>query len=131
MKLNIEIINHTKFDTSKIDIDKIKLELIQKLAKKIPDGNFSICIHLIKKNQIQKINAKFRNIQKPTDVLSFPIYKNLKKINSKQKDINLGDIFICPKIAKLNAKIDNHDELFEIIFLLKHGFKHLIGIHHK
>ena len=78
--------------------------------------------------EIKKLNKKFRNKDKTTDVLSFPFQtrskflKNLKKEN----EIYLGDIII-----NLN-KIKNRNNQFQIEFdrLWIHGLVHLLGYDH-
>ena len=87
--------------------------------------------------QIQKMNTEFRGIERSTDVLSFP---NLNKA-AKQKltdfeaekvdgQLFLGDIVICKKRAKQQAKEYGHGKNREICFLALHGFLHLLGYDH-
>ncbi len=120
------------------DLPKIDKSLSNKIINftdtKIINHNIKdleINIHFVSKKKMRLINNKFRNIDKPTDVLSFPIYENIKQINSSHEQyIVLGDIFICPAVAKeqisKNSSLDT-----EIGILALHGLKHLVGIHHK
>jgi len=80
---------------------------------------------------IKKLNYKFKNKNKPTDVLSFPYYtkKNMKKY-FKEKKIYLGDIAISYEyiFLKNNSYLSNKEILIKTFI---HGFLHLLGFDHK
>lgn len=75
---------------------------------------------------IKKLNKNFRGIDKPTDVLSFPI----KKETFKAKARVLGDVVISVETAVKQAKELKHSPELEIVFLLIHGLLHLHGYDH-
>ena len=81
-------------------------------------------------NYIKKLNYKFRNKNKPTDVLSFPYHakKELKKY-FKEKKIYLGDIAISYEyiFIKKNKYLSNQKVLIKTFI---HGFLHLLGFDH-
>jgi len=88
-----------------------------------------IAILLTNNKKIKLLNKKFRNKNKPTDILSFPFFdkKNIKKI-SKDKKFYLGDIIISyEEFSKKNKK--NYSDGFVKIFI--HGFLHLLNFDHK
>ncbi|BAL80948.1 rRNA maturation RNase YbeY [Caldisericum exile] len=83
-----------------------------------------ISIALLSKNAIRELNKKYRNKDKPTNVLSFQIdYK-------KGKDL-YGEILISPEVAHEEAKKlgNNFNDYF--IFLIIHGVLHLLGYDHE
>jgi probable rRNA maturation factor len=82
-------------------------------------------VELVSKNKIQEINRKFRNLDKPTDVLSFPA----AEFPAEQR--LYGTIFLSCDIIKLHAKNDGKTFQAEFDFILNHGLDHLLGIHHK
>lgn len=130
MQINIAYNNQTK---NKIDYESISTKFHTFIKKRIKPSfdNIEVGIHFISPRDIQTLNIKFRNIDKPTDVLSFPVYDNLQKSKCIiDHEINLGDIFICVDIAKNQAKKNNISTNKEIETLAIHGLKHLIGIHH-
>lgn len=89
-------------------------------------------VNYISSAKIKTLNSRYRHIDKSTDVLSFPIYKNIKQIQaSPNLTNNLGDIFVCLPEAKKNAQEKNISLDEEIIFLIVHGLKHLLGFHHR
>ena len=81
-------------------------------------------------NEVKKLNRKFRNKNKTTDVLSFPFYgkKDLQHILKKEKEIYLGDIII-----NLNKVKNKKKKIFisELNKLCIHGLIHLYGHDHK
>lgn len=83
---------------------------------------------------IQKFNREYRQIDKPTDVLSFPMFEKeeierLKKNKNSARDA-LGSIAIAiPKVEE-QAKEYGHSFQRELAYLLVHGFYHLMGYDH-
>ena len=77
---------------------------------------------------MKKLNKKFRNQNKPTDVLSFPFFSsnNLKFI--KQKKIYIGDVATSYEIINSRSKKKNF--LLEFDKAWVHGLLHLIGYNH-
>ena len=83
---------------------------------------------------IQKINAKYRGIDKQTDVLSFPMF-NKEEIDSIKKDKKnyeevLGDIIISIPKVKEQAREYGHSFERELAYMCVHGFYHLMGYDH-
>lgn len=98
--------------------DDIEQTIFKVLKDQNLEGIFEIDIKIVDKNEIQKLNKKYRQVDAPTDVLSFPIQK---KVESDIKTpILLGDIIICPEMAEA-----------DIIELIQHATLHLLGYHHK
>tara|TARA_Y100001970_G_C13892872_1_gene679642 strand:- start:45 stop:503 length:459 start_codon:yes stop_codon:yes gene_type:complete len=82
-------------------------------------------IYLTNNKNMKALNKKFRNRNKPTDVLSFPFNK---KINSK-KNVYLGDIAISYEIINKRSKNSNFFLEFDKMWI--HGYLHLLGYNHK
>lgn len=94
------------------------------------EGNLYISIILSNRTYIQKINKQYRNIDKVTDVLSFPMFEKEEIPLFKDKKEVLGDIVICiPKIEE-QAKEYGHSVMREFAYMLVHGFYHLMGYDH-
>ena len=91
-----------------------------------------------KKNRIKELNNLYRKVDRETDVLSFPMLdivypqsvKDFKEEYAPDGSLYLGDIVICPKIAKKQAKQYGHSKKREIGFLALHGFLHILGYDH-
>ena len=82
-------------------------------------------------SEIKKLNTKFRNKNKSTDVLSFPFYskKKLAQLIKKEKDIYLGDIIINLKEIKNKNNKTQFKKNFDYLWI--HGLLHLFGHKHK
>lgn len=79
---------------------------------------YELSLIIVGKKKIQELNRKYRGINKPTDILSFPL-----------SDV-FGEIYINPEMTKLEAKkFDRNYENF-FAFLLIHGLVHLKGFDH-
>ena len=116
------------------------LELIEKvlgqafIKEKIDDLNLYINIILTNPENIRNINRQYRNIDKETDVLSFPMFEKeeLEKMQIKGNEIQepLGDIVISIEKVEQQAKEYGHSFERELSYMLIHGFYHLIGYDH-
>lgn len=79
---------------------------------------------------IKNLNQTHRNLDKKTDVLSFPQYVDLKVAVKNEPYINLGDVVISTDTALDQAKDYNHSLEREIGFLFAHSMFHLMGYDH-
>jgi len=114
--------------------EMIVKKVIQKCfeVEKINPTSLYVCVTLTTPENIRKINKKYRDIDKPTDVLSFPMFekKELEKLcNLKEKYI-LGDIIISIPKVKQQAIEYEHSFERELAYMLVHGFYHLRGYDH-
>lgn len=79
---------------------------------------------------IHKINREYRNIDRATDVLSFPMFQPDEIKEAKKREEVLGDIIVCIPIVKKQAIEYEHSEEREFAYMLVHGFYHLMGYDH-
>ena len=105
------------FENEKMD----KLELYVSITLTVP-------------SVIQEINKKYRNIDKPTDVLSFPMFEKqeLDEMIKNKYEFNdiLGDLIISiPKVEE-QATQYGHSFERELAYMCVHGFYHLMGYDH-
>ena len=104
-------------------------------VEKIENTGLYVSVTLTNAEEIKKINKKHRNIDKATDVLSFPMFerKEIEKIISKKENLNkdiLGDIVVSVEQVKKQAKEYNHSFERELSYMIVHGFYHLMGYDH-
>jgi len=111
-------------------INNPKLYIRKKLAKlgkmkllKNKSKNYTVLLTNNKK--MKELNKKFRNKNKPTDVLSFPLSNKIKN----KKNLYLGDIAISYEIV--NKRSINSNFFVEFDKLWIHGYLHLLGYDHK
>ena len=87
----------------------------------------SAAITFVTNDEIQKLNKKFRKIDKETDVLSFC---SGEAVSGLGEEIYLGDIVISFEKAVLQAESFNHSLKRELAFLTAHSVLHLLGYDH-
>lgn len=124
------------------DQDKFKISYEQKILVRRAvestleyegyQNNAEISVTFTDNEKIQKINNEFRGIDKPTDVLSFPLteYEDSNVPFADELDGNLGDIVISLERAKEQAEEFGHSFEREIAFLTVHSMLHLLGYDH-
>ncbi len=95
--------------------------------------NFHFTVHSLNESESKKLNQKTFNTNKPTDVLSFPLYNDIEAINQldQSMDEDMGDMFICRNVIKKNAEIYDKDFVEELQYIVIHGLLHLIGYSHQ
>lgn len=122
-----------------IDI-KDYIEKIVKQALELNSISFeNVCISIssASKEEINKLNLEYRNIDRPTDVLSFPIFereeieefKNIPE-DKKLKEVELGDIVLCMDIIYSQSIEYGTGIIREVLYMITHGVCHLLGYDH-
>ncbi|MBQ8908753.1 MAG: rRNA maturation RNase YbeY [Clostridia bacterium] len=120
----------------------------RKLIKRIYDqalittGNnvdgLELTVSFVDEKTIQQYNNQYRQVDRATDVLSFPMLNIVypQKVKEFVEDvlpngeIYLGDVVICKKVAKKQAKEYGHSLKREVGFLALHGLLHVLGYDH-
>jgi probable rRNA maturation factor len=80
-----------------------------------------VTVALVSDARIQGLNRQFRQVDKATDVLSFP---------ADEPD-TLGDVVIARGVARRQARHAGHDFPTELRVLALHGLLHLLGYDHE
>jgi len=101
---------------------KINLSEIEKIAEVITDKAFELII--VDNETIQQLNKEYRNIDKPTDVLSFPL-------DVVCENMPIGTIIISADKVIEKSKELGHSIEDEFKLLLIHGLLHLSGYDHE
>ena len=113
-------------------------ELINKVVSEcfvienLNNSNVYISIILTTPKNIRELNRKYRNIDKETDVLSFPMFEKneIPKLKNIEYEEALGDIVISIDRVKEQAEEYNHSFERELAYMVVHGFYHLMGEDH-
>ncbi len=115
-------------------------------------ATFTIHLTMVDEVQMQDINNTHRQVNKPTDVLTFPLFdaqevttihqliqstvnasntsNTSNTVNTSNTTIPLGDIIICTPVALRQSITLGHSVTKEVAFLLIHGTLHLLGFDH-
>ena len=140
MKENCEIIYNGINANEKYEetIKKVVSKCFEKEGLK--NTNLYMSITLTLPEEIKEINRKYRNIDKATDVLSFPMFekneieqivgKSVKNVEEVEKIDILGDIVISIPRVYEQAEEYGHSFERELSYMVVHGFYHLMGYDH-
>ncbi len=110
MEEKFSIVNETKGKLPSLPFGQYKNKILGK--------NYELDLIFVDDKKIKSLNKTFRKKDSATDILSFPI------------DKNLGQIFICEKMAKKKAREFEREYNNFIAFLFIHGAVHLLGHEH-
>ncbi|MDD4377550.1 MAG: rRNA maturation RNase YbeY [Eubacteriales bacterium] len=122
------------FDEGQV-VENDVLELMTKAAtyaiefEKIDTERTEISVSFVEAEEIKDLNCQYRNIDKVTDVLSFPQFEDLNDL-PEEGELFLGDVVICKERAEEQAKEFGHSFKREIIYLFVHSVLHLVGYDH-
>ena len=101
----------------------------------LQNSKLYITVTLTTKENIKEINKEYRNIDRATDVLSFPMFEKdeleekIKNRDFEHVDV-LGDLVISIEKVKEQAEEYGHSFERELSYMLVHGFYHLMGYDH-
>ena len=134
--MNIYELEYLELEENK-EYEKIIEKVLKQCFKEenLENSQLYINIILTTPENIHKINKQYRNVDRETDVLSFPMYEKLeiddmvKNQKFEHEDI-LGDIVISIEKVKGQAIEYGHSFEREFAYMLVHGFYHLMGYDH-
>ncbi|MCP4897396.1 MAG: rRNA maturation RNase YbeY [bacterium] len=99
--------------------------LVRELLSRYDDGPYEVHVLMTGDTQIRVLNSTYREIDRATDVLSFPDGDRLPSGR-----VLLGEVIISIDAAKRQADEAGHSEGRELCELLLHGVIHLLGYDH-
>lgn len=136
--VNIIVSSDPRFQVSKFTIQSTILEVLQ--THRV-SGNVEIGVSIVGDRKMHEINRKYRGINSTTNILSFALQDPVSSsqlqhiprvgfVKAPDGVLRLGDILISyPEVIK-DATQEGVSIEDEIRFLVEHGMKHLLGLHH-
>ncbi|EGD52547.1 protein of unknown function UPF0054 [Thermoanaerobacter ethanolicus JW 200] len=131
-------------DNRQDKVDAINLEeLVEKVIKTVLEveeviDNVEVSVSFVDNEEIRKLNKYYRGIDKPTDVLSFPLaefeetYGEVEKIEEDSEEVQpIGDIVISLEKALEQSIEYGHSFEREVAYLTAHSMLHLLGYDHE
>lgn len=111
-----------------LGFDEIALSRLARhaLSEEDVDEGAELSLLFVEADHIRKLNARFAANDYPTDVLAFPMMED-----DEEGSLLLGDVVICPEVARKNAAELGHDLQQELANLVVHGTLHLLGYDHQ
>ena len=96
-------------------------------------NNFIFFLHSVSNQESKKLNMHYFKKNSPADVLTIPLYTNIKDIYNLKEDNEevLGDLFINRELIKKNALKYKKTMTEELQLVLIHGLLHLVGYSHE
>ena len=130
----------TEIEYLNVEPNEMYSELTEKVLKKcfetenLLDKNIYVSIIYTTPVDIQAYNKEYRNIDKATDVLSFPMFEKeeVEKLKQEKSIVTevLGDIIVNLSQVEMQADEYGHSFERELAYMLVHGFYHLMGYDH-
>ena len=136
MEHNITVVN----EVMQGEVDEIVAKAVSAtLESEKVEQKCDICVIITDDENIHELNLEHRDVDRPTDVLSFPMMElspgQKIEVNPLELDesgaVMLGDIVISLDRAKAQAEEYGHSVEREISFLTVHGMLHLLGYDHE
>jgi probable rRNA maturation factor len=120
-------------ETKNLTTQSIDGNFLKKIAKKVLEGEnkkeAQISLALVGQERMRKLNKRYLKKNRVTDVLAFG--KNQKFPIVPENKLWLGEIVICPREVKKNAKKFGQSFKKELSLCLIHGILHLLGYNHE
>lgn len=137
--VNIIVNTDSKFPVNKFAMQATVLEV---LKRHNVQENIEIGITIVGDRKMHEINKKYRGLDSTTNILSFsyedslPVsplmhFSKMGFVKAPDQVIRLGDILISYPEAQKDATSEGVSVEDELRYLVEHGTKHLLGIHHE
>lgn len=91
-------------------------------------SHMDVSVLLVDRQTVASLNSTYRGEEGPTDVLSFPL-DTPGEVPPGIPGV-LGDVVICPAVARQQAETAGHSTAEELRMLVVHGILHLLGMDH-
>lgn len=142
MKSNIQIDIDDKIikfvmerTNEKVDLKNVIYDIVENVLKEqnISADIIDVSIQSSSVDEIRNINNEYRNIDRATDVLSFPIFTKdeLQNLDNNIKEIELGDIILCLDVIEKQSIEYGTGIVREMLYMITHGMCHLTGHDHE
>lgn len=130
--IEIEFNNVSKSPIKKRFLEKITKKTITRICPlELGKKNISLSFASVSEKKMRALNKAYRRKNLPTDVLSFPEYKNKSEIKKVvDKKVFLGEIILCYNNIEKYCQKNKIDSKKEIAQVVSHGVLHLLGFRH-
>jgi probable rRNA maturation factor len=106
-------------------------------AESVDCDAVEVSLSFVSEDEIRALNGSYRDIDRVTDVLSFPQYTDVDALRAAVLAaggaalIPLGDVVICTARARAQARDCGHSAEREFVYLFVHSLLHLLGYDHE
>lgn len=128
MNIDFELINEVPSFNQ--EYREVYIKIIEETCQQLNiKEDIELSCIFVDDKKIHQINKEYRQVDRPTDVISFALEDN-ETILVEGMPRSLGDIFISINRAKVQAEQYGHSLKREMCFLFTHGLLHLLGFDH-
>lgn len=117
-------------DQQQIEVDDLDLEALAHHVlreQRVPD-DMEVSLLLVDEPAMADLNRVHMGVEGPTDVLAFPV--DAPGTTLPGEPALLGDVVVCPQVARRQAQEHGRDAVDEVRMLVVHGLLHLLGMDH-
>jgi probable rRNA maturation factor len=126
--VNVIISSDSRYSINKKSIEETVLNTLNLNSA---NGDYEVEVCISGDRKMRELNKKYRQIDDTTDVLSFCFSEGTKGFITPPGNLMLGSILISYPQAQQDASEEGKSMEEMINFLVDHGVKHLLGIHHE
>ena len=127
--MTVEVLNESGLDL--VDVSRTQRLAAFVLDRMRVHPQAELCITAVDEDTIAELNSKWMEKEGPTDVLAFPMDElRPGQVNEEPEEGVLGDLVLCPAVARRQAEEAGHPERDEVWLLTVHGILHLLGYDH-
>ena len=120
-------------------LDERTMDMLRKAASACTQLDVEISLSFVSLDEIHTLNREYRGVDRPTDVLSFPMFGSIEELEAacalqdggQGQEIPLGDVVICMDKIKEQAEEFGHSTERETVYLFTHSVLHLLGYDHE
>ena len=116
-------------------VNEQMMETLKKAASACTQLDVEISLSFVSLEEIHELNREYRGVDRPTDVLSFPMFESVEELEETCRNIPgsapLGDVVICMEKIEEQAEEFGHSKERETVYLLTHSVLHLLGYDHE
>lgn len=126
--MTVEVNNESGFEVDEAEFVTLARHVLDSMHV---HPRTELSIMMIGPDEMADLNAQWMDEEGPTDVLSFPM-DQLRPGNADALTPAglLGDVVLCPDVAKVQAGQAGHSTVEEMLLLTTHGILHLLGYDH-
>ncbi|MFI7482283.1 rRNA maturation RNase YbeY [Kocuria sp. M1R5S2] len=113
----------------------VDVDLLRRLAEHVlarlhvhPDAELSVAV--VDEEEMARLHVDWMDLPGPTDVMSFPMDELRPGTPEELTEGTLGDVVLCPTVARRQAEAAGHPVADELCLLTTHGILHLLGHDH-
>ena len=128
--MEIVLTNKTNDDTC-MEYEELFNRIASSAQKELElEKEMVLSVIFVRSRTIHAINRDYRQIDRPTDVISFALLDGEELYDYPEDVVELGDVFINIDYAKRQAREYGHSVKREMCFLFTHGLLHCLGYDH-